>query len=55
MGRSHGQTATVGPATSTEDLGEDVVALAAAAETRGRASVVRRVNGLLVRVIVEVV
>jgi hypothetical protein len=52
MGRAQGQTqdheATV------EDLGEDVVALTVAAEARGRASVLRRVNGVLVRVIVEV-
>ena len=39
---------------SVEDLGEDVVALAVAAEARGRASVLRRINGVLVRVIVEV-
>jgi hypothetical protein len=40
---------------SVEDLGEDVVALTVAAETRGRASVLRRINGVLVRVVVEVV
>jgi hypothetical protein len=41
---------------SVEDLGEDVMALAlaVAAEARARASVLRRVNGVLVRVIVEV-
>jgi hypothetical protein len=38
---------------SVEDLGGDIVALAVAAEVRGRASVLRRVNGVLVRVIVE--
>jgi hypothetical protein len=40
---------------TVEDLGEDVVALAAAAEARGRASALRRVNGVLVRIVVEVV
>ncbi|HXQ44742.1 MAG TPA: hypothetical protein VN816_08895 [Acidimicrobiales bacterium] len=40
---------------SVEDLGEDVVALTVAAEARGRASALRPVNGVLVRVIVEVV
>ncbi|HVC71043.1 MAG TPA: hypothetical protein VNC61_12380 [Acidimicrobiales bacterium] len=42
--------------TTAEDLGEDVLALAVAvaAEARGRASVLRRVNGVLLRVIVEV-
>ncbi len=41
---------------SAEDLGEDVMALALAvsAESRARASVLRWVNGVLVRVIVEV-
>ena len=38
---------------SAEDLGEDVLALAAVAAERGKASVVRNVNGLVVRVIVE--
>jgi len=38
---------------STEDLGEDVVVLAAVAAERGRASVVRNVNGVVVRLIVE--
>jgi hypothetical protein len=51
MGRVQGQMqdreATV------EDLGEDIVALTVAAEARGQASVLRRVNGVLVRVIVE--
>ena len=36
-----------------EDLGEDVLALAAVAESDRPASVVRRINGRLVRVIVE--
>jgi hypothetical protein len=55
MGIGHGETATHDRAASVEDLGEDVVALAVAAEARGRASVLRRVNGVLVRVIVELV
>jgi hypothetical protein len=54
MGRAQGQIDTHDHATSAEDLGEDVIALAVAAEARGRASVLRRVNGLLVRVVVEV-
>lgn len=36
-----------------EDLGDDVRALAVVARQAGRASVVRRVDGVLVRVIVE--
>ena len=36
-----------------EDLGQDVLALAAVAESDRPASVLRRVNGRLVRVIVE--
>ncbi len=36
-----------------EDLGQDVLALAAVAASHRPASVVRRVNGRLVRVIVE--
>ncbi len=36
-----------------EDLGQDVLALAAVAESQRRASVLRRVNGKLVRLIVE--
>ncbi|HXQ60482.1 MAG TPA: hypothetical protein VN799_10290 [Acidimicrobiales bacterium] len=42
--------------TTAEDLGEDVLALAVAvaAETRARASVLRRVNGVLVRIVVEI-
>jgi hypothetical protein len=36
-----------------EDLGQDVLALAAIAESDRPASVLRRVNGRLVRVIVE--
>jgi hypothetical protein len=55
MGRGQGQTTTQDRPVTVEDLGEDVVALAVAAEARGRASVLRRVNGVLVRVIVEVV
>lgn len=39
--------------TSAEDLGDDVRALAIVARSAGRASVVRRVDGQLVRVIVE--
>ena len=54
MGRAHGQAATQEREASVEDLGEDVVALAVAAEARGRASVLRRVNGIVVRVVVEV-
>jgi hypothetical protein len=54
MGREQGQTSTRDREASVEDLGEDVVALAVAAEARGRASALRRVNGILVRVIVEV-
>ncbi|HXQ75316.1 MAG TPA: hypothetical protein VN791_02380 [Acidimicrobiales bacterium] len=54
MGRGRGQTTTQEREASVEDLGEDVVALAVAAEARGRASALRRVNGILVRVIVEV-
>jgi hypothetical protein len=53
MGRGNAPTAQDQGA-SVEDLGEDVVALAVAAEARGRAAVLRRVNGVLVRVIVEV-
>jgi len=36
-----------------EDLGEDVLALAAVADSEHPASVLRRVNGRLVRLIVE--
>ena len=36
-----------------EDLGQDVLALAAVAESDRPASVLRRVNGRLVRLIVE--
>jgi hypothetical protein len=36
-----------------EDLGQDVLALAAVAEADRPASVLRRVNGRMVRVIVE--
>jgi hypothetical protein len=54
MGRGPGQPTTQDREASVEDLGEDVVALAVAAEARGRASVLRRVNGVVVRVIVEV-
>jgi hypothetical protein len=38
---------------SAEDLGDDVRALAVVARASGRASVVRRVDGVLVRVTVE--
>jgi hypothetical protein len=38
---------------SAEDLGDDVRALAIVARASGRASVVRRVDGVLVRVTVE--
>lgn len=38
---------------TAEDLGDDVRALAIVARQSGRASVVRRVDGVLVRVIVE--
>lgn len=38
---------------TAEDLGDDVKALAIVARSSGRASVVRRVEGLLVRLIVE--
>ena len=55
MGRGQGQATTKDHQATVEDLGEDVVALAVAAEARGRASVLRRVNGVAVRVIVEVV
>jgi len=55
MGRSQGPMTTRDREVSVEDLGEDVVALTVAAEARGRASALRRVNGVLVRVIVEVV
>jgi len=55
MGRPQERTATHDYDASVEDLGEDVVALTVAAEARGRASVLRRVNGVLVRVIVEAV
>jgi hypothetical protein len=55
MGRSHAPATTKDRQATVEDLGEDVVALAVAAEARGRASVLRRVNGVAVRVIVEVV
>jgi hypothetical protein len=53
MGRGPSQTSTHDRQSSIEDLGEDVLALAVAAEARGRASVLRQVNGILVRVIVE--
>lgn len=39
--------------TTAEDLGEDVAALAVAAAQHGRASMLRRVNGALVRLTVE--
>jgi hypothetical protein len=39
--------------TSAEDLGEDVAVLASIALERGRASMVRNVHGVTVRVIVE--
>ena len=54
MGRGPVQPTMRDREASVEDLGEDVVALAVAAEARGRASVLRRVNGVVVRVIVEV-
>ena len=38
---------------SAEDLGEDVLALATVAHSQRPASVLRRVNGRLVRLIVE--
>lgn len=38
---------------SAEDLGEDVAILAAVAAERGRASIVRSINGVTVRVTVE--
>jgi hypothetical protein len=38
---------------SAEDLGEDVLALAMVAQSQRQASVLRRVNGRLVRLIVE--
>jgi hypothetical protein len=40
-------------ATQAEDLGQDVLALAAVAQSDRPASVLRRVNGRLVRLIVE--
>jgi hypothetical protein len=49
------KTTTYEGQTAVEDLGEDVVALVVAAEARGRASVLRIVNGVRVRVIVELV
>lgn len=52
--RGPAQTTAHDREVSVEDLGGDIVALAVAAEERGRASVLRRVNGVLVRVIVEV-
>jgi hypothetical protein len=55
MGRSHAPATTRDRQATVEDLGEDVVALAVAAQSRGRASVLRQVNGVAVRVIVEVV
>jgi len=55
MGRGNTQATAQDHGASVEDLGEDVVALAVAAEARGRASALRQVNGVLVRVIVEVV
>jgi hypothetical protein len=54
MGRGPVQPTMQDREASVEDLGEDVVALAVAAEARGRAAVLRRVNGVVVRVIVEV-
>jgi len=53
-GTPSGATVGVGPS-SVEDLGEDVLALVAAAEARGRASMVRRVHGVAVRLVVETV
>lgn len=38
---------------SPEDLGEDVLALVVATAGHGRASILRRINGVLVKVIVE--
>lgn len=41
------------PVLSVEDLGEDVLVLASVAIDRGRASLLRSLNGRTVRVIVE--
>ena len=46
-------TTTTEPGVSAEDLGEDIMALASVVAEHGRASMVRRVNGIVVRVTVE--
>jgi hypothetical protein len=53
MGTSKAASSSYEQACQAEDLGEDVVALAAVAESDHPASVLRRVNGKLVRLIVE--
>jgi hypothetical protein len=53
MEKSNRSTPRVEGESAAEDLGEDVLVLASVAATRGKASVVRNVNGVLVRVIVE--
>jgi hypothetical protein len=51
-----GSTSTTEREVTAEDLGEDVVAvtLAVVAAEHGRISMLRRVNGVRVRIIVEV-
>ena len=53
MEKGHAPAPRFDAASSAEDLGEDVLALASVAAERGKASMVRSVNGLVVRVIVE--
>lgn len=53
VGRNGTVIARVQHDASTEDLGDDVRALAVVARSSGRASVVRQVDGVLVRVTVE--
>jgi hypothetical protein len=53
MEKRHAPAPRFDAANSAEDLGEDVLALASVAAERGKASMVRSVNGLVVRVIVE--
>jgi hypothetical protein len=53
MEKGHAPAPRVDGDSTAEDLGEDVLALAWVAAERGKASVLRNVNGLVVRVIVE--
>jgi hypothetical protein len=53
MATSHNATNRYPQGSRAEELGEDVLALAAVADSDHPASVLRRVNGKLVRLIVE--